>query len=220
MEKTREIEDRRTRDRDLRRWAAPLALSVAVALIGASGVSYAGGLIKGKQIAANAITTKHVKDGTLTTADLSTAARSALKGAAGAKGATGATGAAGATGATGPQGAQGAQGQQGAPGPQGPQGATGPTGAQGPSGVLGMTKVEKSDSVPGISVKTTWIACPANKVLINWAFGPSVNYDALGSLAKVVYGPNGLPNEVGIKVSNGGSTTNNYTVVAVCATAS
>jgi hypothetical protein len=85
-------------------------LALLVALDGsalADGAASVARLITGKQIAKNAITAKHVKNGSLGTADLSSKARAALKGN---KGDRGDKGDAGPAGATGPQGAAGTPG--------------------------------------------------------------------------------------------------------------
>ena len=77
---------------------ATVALAVAT-----SGVGFAAAAkVTGSQIASNAITSKHVKNGTLQTTDFSKAAQTALKGAKGDPGAAGATGPAGPVGPVGP----------------------------------------------------------------------------------------------------------------------
>jgi hypothetical protein len=93
---------------------ALLALFVAL-----GGTSVAAG---NAVLARNSVGTRQVIDGSLQTNDLSTKARTALKGNTGPRGATGAVGAQGATGAAGSNGAAGATG---ATGPQGPPGAPG-----------------------------------------------------------------------------------------------
>jgi len=77
------------------------------------GTSFAAGnaLLPG-----NSVGTKQVINGSLRTNDLSSKARSALKGNTGRRGPAGAQGAQGAQGATGATGAQGVQGVQGAAG--------------------------------------------------------------------------------------------------------
>ncbi|WGX99350.1 hypothetical protein [Nocardioides sp. L-11A] len=72
---------------------AVLALVVAM-----SGGAYAAGKITGKQIAKNAISSKHLKDGQVTAADLSADAKAAAAGPAGPRGAAGAPGAPGISG--------------------------------------------------------------------------------------------------------------------------
>ncbi|HEX7310615.1 MAG TPA: collagen-like protein [Gaiellaceae bacterium] len=93
---------------------ALLALFVAL-----GGTSVAAG---NAVLARNSVGTRQVVDGSLQTTDLSSKARSALKGKTGPRGATGAPGAPGATGST---GAPGVPGATGATGPQGPRGAPG-----------------------------------------------------------------------------------------------
>ena len=57
-----------------------------------------------------------------------------------------------------------------------------------------------------------------SKVLVDWAFSPSVNHDDLVASAKYILNGSGLPNEVGVRVRNLGST-NTFTIVALCANA-
>ena len=186
----------------LARSTAVLGLLLVVVL---SGGAFATGKITGKQIAKNAITSKHVKDGSLSSKDLSASAQAGLTGPQGPPGAVGAVGPAGAAGAAGPQGpkgdtgaagATGAQGAQGATGPVGPAGAqgpkgdtgaTGPTGPVGPqglngapgaSGVLGMSMVTTSTSFTGGQTKTVFTTtCGNDRALIGWAIDPGINQD-------------------------------------------
>jgi hypothetical protein len=78
---------------------ATLALVLAM-----SGTAYAAGKISGKQIAKNAIASKHIKNGSVRAVDLAADAKAAT---------TGPTGPTGATGPAGPQGLQGAPGLSG-----------------------------------------------------------------------------------------------------------
>lgn len=193
-------------------------VATAALVVATSGVGFAAAAkITGSQIASNAITTKHVKNGTLQTTDFSQAAQAALKGAKGDKGATGAagpTGPAGPQGATGPAGPTGAQGNTGS---QGPQGLTGPTGPTGPAGALGFTTATTNATLIGAASGTFWVSCNS-KVLVDWALSPSVNHDDLVTTPKFVLNGAGLPNEVGVRVRNIGST-NSFTIVALCANA-
>jgi hypothetical protein len=205
----------------VRRLLAPGVVLATILALALAGGSYAAGKITGKQIAKNAITSKHVKDGSLATADLSPAAVAALKGAPSVKGATGAPGPTGPAGATGPQGSAGAQGPQGPAGAQGPQGPAGAQGPQGPAGILGLVKVETADSVAGNAEKTTWANCPAGKVLISWALSNAANIDDLVTTPKHAgYDLFGFPTGIGIRVSNLVPGTNGYTLVALCASRS
>ncbi|CAM3238980.1 hypothetical protein NODU109028_05830 [Nocardioides dubius] len=79
-------------------------LALALALGGTAAV--AAEKIGGSQIAKNAITSKHVKNGQIGTADLSAAARRGMVGPRGAAGAAGAPGAPGVPGAPGISGHQ------------------------------------------------------------------------------------------------------------------
>jgi hypothetical protein len=194
----------------LGRSALPTLLVVLLAVV-LSGGAFAAGKISGKQIARNAITTKKVKDGSLTAADLSANARAGLTGPQGPPGAAGAVGPTGPAGATGPQGPKGdtggtgATGSQGpagptgatgAAGPQGPKGdigATGPAGPQGPqglnglpgaSGVLGLGMIQTSTTFTGGQTKTVFTtACANNKALVGWAIDPGINQDVFTVLS-------------------------------------
>ena len=66
--------------------------TLALVLAAATGVATAAPLIKSNQIAKNAITTKHVKDRTIQTADISAKAQKALRGRTGAAGQDGVSG--------------------------------------------------------------------------------------------------------------------------------
>ena len=166
-----------------------LVVAWLAVLLGSSGFGYAATKYTGKDIAANAVASKQVKDGSLKTADVlpDTVAAMSARGAKGDVGATGPAGPAGPTGTAGvqgPAGAKGPTGFQGAPGPQGIQGGVGP---QGPSGIKGMQVVSVTDTValnepsdagvmswpltramtPGLSSRTkpvTWTSLPAAKV--------------------------------------------------------
>ena len=86
---------------------ADVAATLALVLALGTGGAYAAGKITGKQIAANAITSSKIKNGTIAPVDLSSATKRTMAGPAGATGARGATG---ATGATGPAGSTGPRG--------------------------------------------------------------------------------------------------------------
>ena len=106
---------------------------VSIALVGilaGGGGAYAATQITSAQIKDGTIQAKDIKRGTISTNNLSAAAK------AGMVGKTGPAGATGATGATGPAGPQGERGPSvlGSPGTQGPKGDTGATGPAGPQG--------------------------------------------------------------------------------------
>lgn len=101
-----------------------LAIAATALVLVASGSATAGSMITGAQIKKGTITSKQVKDSSLTAADL--APGTLPTAGAGGTGPAGPAGTAGTPGATGPAGAPG---PQGVPGPQGPVGpATGPAG--------------------------------------------------------------------------------------------
>jgi Collagen triple helix repeat (20 copies) len=103
----------------LRRSASYIArhhLALLALFIALGGTSVAAG---NAVLPRNSVGTRQVVDGSLQTTDLSSKARSALKGKTGPRGATGARGEPGATGSTGSPGATGATG------PEGPRGTPG-----------------------------------------------------------------------------------------------
>ena len=114
---------RRVRER--RRWsssAAVAGISLFVALGGTAAAT--NGVLHAGKIAAGSITSKQIKDGTVTPADLSTKtsdmmARLIAEGGSGAVGATGPAGAAGANGLNGLSGVNGANGPDGTNGTNG-----------------------------------------------------------------------------------------------------
>ena len=99
----------------------------------------------GPKLAANSITAKAVKPGSLLRADFK--AGELPSGQRGAVGPAGALGGRGPTGAPGSEGPIGPTGRPGATGPTGPAGATGDRGPQGPRAVSGY-QVVHVDSVP------------------------------------------------------------------------
>src|SRR5215207_5687119 len=89
------------------------AIAAIVSLgIGASSAT-AASLIGSAQVKDNSLTTKDIKNGTLTMADMSVSAKAALQNNRGPAGPAGAVGATGANGANGANGAQGIQGPAG-----------------------------------------------------------------------------------------------------------
>jgi hypothetical protein len=130
-----------------------IAYLALFAALGA-GTAYAATKITSKQVAKSAIKSKHVKDNTLSGADIneatldlpSTAGAPGVEGPAGPQGPEGAVGPRGATGPQGPAGQDGEDGMPGAPGDDGvdgddgARGATGPQGPQGEQGVPGSAR--------------------------------------------------------------------------------
>jgi hypothetical protein len=92
---------------------SPALIVALVALMAAlGGTAIARTLVTGKDIANDAITSRHVKDGSLTSADLSPRMRAAMNSRA-------------SQPTAGPQGPAGPKGPQGPAGPQGPKGQDG-----------------------------------------------------------------------------------------------
>lgn len=115
-----------------------MIVASAALMTGMGGTAIASHLISGKEIARNAITSKHVKNGSLKLSDLSPSARAAFanhgkpaldprQGAQGPQGPQGQRGPAGPAGKDGKDGVQGAQGPQGPAGPAGSRSSGGTT---------------------------------------------------------------------------------------------
>lgn len=124
-----------------------LALVVAVSATSA----YAAVRIGTKNIKNNAVTSAKIKNGTVSTVDLSSTTVKSLRGQRGATGATGATGPAGPQGQTGETGPAGAQGERGPVGANGRPGLMGPQGERGP----GPVKIVRELAVNGSETIST-----------------------------------------------------------------
>lgn len=111
-------------------WLAIIVGAVALTFTLTAGTSVRG-LITGKDIKPDSITSRHLVDHTLQARDLSPALLARLRGQ------TGPTGSTGAKGQTGPAGPKGDTGAAGPAGPRGETGATGPAGPQGDPGPQG-----------------------------------------------------------------------------------
>jgi hypothetical protein len=102
---------------------SPALIVALIALTcGLGGTAIARSMVTGKDIANDAITSRHVKNGSLQYSDLAPSTRAAIAPKAGP---------AGPAGPKGPQGSTGQQGLTGAQGPKGDTGATGPAGQDG-----------------------------------------------------------------------------------------
>ncbi len=161
-----------------RHWPASVAL---VALgISAGGTAYASGVllppasvgsvqlkpgaVTGPKLAANSITAKAVKRGTLVRADFK--AGQLPSGQPGRVGPAGAPGAVGPTGPPGSEGRIGPTGRPGPTGPTGPPGAKGDRGSQGPRALSGY-QVVHVDSVPmDQTLKTITLDCPPDTLVL------------------------------------------------------
>jgi hypothetical protein len=108
------------------------AVTVIAALIAVLAVTSGAFAAKDYMITSS----KQIMKGSISLADLSHQARTALQGK---RGATGPVGPSGPAGSVGQQGPTGDSGTTGAQGPKGDTGATGATGAQGPKGDTGAT---------------------------------------------------------------------------------
>ncbi len=117
--------------------AAAIALFASVGgfSLAADATAAAKKLLTGARVKDGAISSNHVRNGSLTAADLAPGALA--RGAAGEPGAQGPAGPQGAAGDRGPAGADGARGPKGLTGPDGPQGAKGAAGPKGATGAKG-----------------------------------------------------------------------------------
>src|SRR3954447_22938388 len=119
--------------------------------------------MSGSAVAASLITSKQIKDGTIQTKDISTNARTALKGN---------------SGPAGPQGSAGPQGGKGDAGAAGANGATGKDGAPGKDGLISSATVQRTTFSPiadgGTGTQT--VSCPSGQK----AIGGGVRSDAYG----------------------------------------
>jgi Collagen triple helix repeat (20 copies) len=119
------------------------------------------GAVTRTKLAANAITTSAVKDGSLVRAD--------FKAGELAPGPPGLAGPAGPAGAVGPRGAPGPTGTTGPTGPAGPQGTAGDKGDPGPQGARALLsyQVAHVDSVAmDQTVKTITLHCPPDTLVL------------------------------------------------------
>jgi hypothetical protein len=168
-------------------------VSVFTLTVALGGTSYAvtklqPGSVANRELAANAVTSAKVKDGSLTAQDFKPGVLSAgHASSAGPQGVKGDTGAAGPKGETGATGATGPKGDRGLTGPKGDTGAAGP---EGPAGTASMwARVNSDGSIgaykgsapvgywisPGIYRITdpAWFNVPAASVtaIAGWAYG-------------------------------------------------
>jgi hypothetical protein len=126
---------------------AALAVSVFTLVITLGGTSYAvaqlaKGSVGNREVAANAITSDKVKNGSLTAQDFK---KGVLPAATVAIAITGPQGSSGAQGPAGAQGPKGEQGPKGDKGDQGLKGDTGEAGQQGPAGTASQWGLVNKD---------------------------------------------------------------------------
>ena len=121
-----------------RSWPTPSIVLACAALflaLGGSAVA-ANRLIHARDIAPGAVTSRAIRNGAVSPADLSARTRALLddQGLTGARGETGANGAPGSNGANGANGPNGANGANGVDGSNGTMGKTERTASTGPTG--------------------------------------------------------------------------------------
>jgi hypothetical protein len=140
-------------------------------------IAFVAGLVlacAGTATAAKLITGKQIKDGTITSKDLSKAVQAQLAKA----------------GAAGPAGPAGASGEPGAPGPAGPTG---------PAGLAGVEVKSMIQAVAAGATGAGTVACPAGKVVLSGGVtvaggGAGTSYVQRSAPAKVGFGADGKPN--------------------------
>jgi hypothetical protein len=149
-----------------------MAVAFTALVVALTGTAAAATVLitKSSQVKSGVITGRHVKNGSLGARDLSSSARSSLKGAAGSAGVGGAAGPKGDTGATGPKGDTGATGPKGDPGTNGTDGRDGQAGPQGPSDVYVLSGSQfpaaLGTSIPPYSTVALTRALPAGNYAI------------------------------------------------------
>jgi Collagen triple helix repeat (20 copies) len=127
---------------------AGVALFIA---LGGTAIA-AGSLIHARNIAAGAVTSRTIRNGSIVPKDLSSKTRDLLYGANGKNGIAGTNGTAGtngANGANGPNGANGVDGTNGADGSNGTNGINGAAGANGANGPNGANGVDGTNGADG-----------------------------------------------------------------------
>jgi collagen triple helix repeat protein len=193
---------------------AALALFIALGGVSWAAVSLPKASVGSRELKANAVGTRNVRDGSLLASDFKAGELlRARKGDPGPKGDTGPKGDAG------PKGATGAKGAAGSAGPIGPPGSTGPAGPQGPSGVSGWTFKIKPLSIGGSPNHTPAedeADCPAGTKVL----GGGVTAGNEGDRSKLhVYesGPAGVADGWYVGVRNDGADTVPIFIWAICA---
>jgi hypothetical protein len=145
-----------------------IALVVAGAMIVSSAATAtAAELITGKDVKDGSLTGKDVRDGRLTGADVKDESLTPSD-VAGALGPTGPAGPAGARGPTGPAGPGGLTGPKGNPGPQGF------TGSPGTTGTSGLEYVVVGQAIGAVSTEFWSADCPAGKEVLGGGVSSSV----------------------------------------------
>lgn len=149
---------------------AIIALTFSLIGNGYAATQLAKNSVGTTQLKKDAVRSSKVKNGTLSAADLSAAARATLRGGQGPAGANGAQGAAGPTGPNGPTGPTGPTGPLGPQGQQGQQGQQGLQGLRGPSDII----TSSAGCCPGFSTGGT---------IVDSLTLPAGNYMVLASVA-------------------------------------
>jgi hypothetical protein len=152
--------------------ATGIALGIVFLVAAVGGPADAADLITGKQIKDGSLTGRDIANGAVTGSDVrdgSVVRRDFGVLPSGPRGPQGGQGPTGSVGPRGPQGAVGMPGQPGGKGPRGYQGAEGPPGA----GVISQHTY--SEAVPGKSTATLSADCPSTTRVL----GGGASYDAV-----------------------------------------
>ena len=160
----------------MRRFSPALVLAALALFVALAGTATAGAvkLISGAQI----------KDGSITSVDLSAKTKAALKGQTGSQGPAGAQGATGAKGDAGSVGPKGDAGVAGAKGNTGSQGPIGPQGPKGDPGTPAPTLLRLSGDFAGTNatVATTLDGVQFGPYSNGGAWAGSVRYNGANGL--------------------------------------
>jgi hypothetical protein len=129
----------------------PAMLVALIALVfAATGTAAAAGMLSGSKLTNNSVTSAKIRNASLGVQDLSSTARSSLRGN------------------TGPQGNPGTPGTPGTKGDKGDKGLTGPQGPQGTPGVSNIQHIEAIHVLLGSQTSSYWYdSCPAGKRLLS-----------------------------------------------------
>jgi hypothetical protein len=206
---------------------ASLALFISLGGAAWAAVTLPAGSVGSRQLQANAVSSQHVRDGSLLAKDFKHGqlrrGPAGPPGATGPSGLTGPNGSQGPPGPPGPEGARGptgATGQAGIPGPTGATGPAGPAGIPGPAGVSGWTFVTQGVNLPGDpnhTVNDVEADCPDGKKALGG--GVTAGFDAT-QLHVFFSGPAGQATGWIAELQNDGSPTLPVFVWAICALAS
>lgn len=199
---------------------ALVALAVALGGTGYAATLLPAGSVGTAQLKNGAVVSSKVKNGSLQAADFAPGELPA-----GAQGPQGPAGSAGPQGPAGPAGPQGPTGDTGASGSQGPQGAQGPQGPQGPPGISSLSYVAQDyGPFPANTENVGEAACGSNLHVVGGGVLTGGGYADQAVNSSYPSSGDGSFNEGTTgwtaAVDNLSSSTQSFTVYAICAAAS